>query len=74
MEGITNKQVYRCYDENLKKFLYKNGIKYFLTAFDAKTMIQFWAYYKSSKFERLLEEWIKNNPKMGENNYGRISK
>lgn len=63
MEGITNKDVYRCYDEKLKKFLYEHGIKYFLTAFDAKTMIQFWAYYKSPEFIELLNEWIKNNPK-----------
>ena len=63
MEGITNGNVYRCYDESLKGYLYSNGIKYFLTAFDIKTNVQFWAYYKSSKFEELLKEWIENNPK-----------
>ena len=63
MEGITNSDVYRCYDDSLKSYLYDNGIKYFLTAFDIKTNVQFWAYYKSHKFEELLDKWIKNNPK-----------
>ena len=63
MEGITNNQIYRCYDENLKAILFVNGIKYFLTAFDIKTKVQFWAYYRSPEFEKVLEEWIVNNPK-----------
>lgn len=63
MEGITNQNIYRCYDEKLKVYLYENGIKYFLTAFDIKTNVQFWAYYKSLEFEKLLEKWINNNPR-----------
>ena len=63
MEGITNQKIYRCYDDTLKTYLYANGIKYFLTAFDIKTKIQFWAYYKTPKFEEVLKEWINNNPK-----------
>lgn len=63
MEGITNGDVYRCYDKSLRDYLYDNGIKYFLTAFDIKTNVQFWAFYKSSRFEELLNEWIESNPK-----------
>ena len=63
MEGISNKDIYRCYDENLRYYLYLHGIKYFLTAFDVKTKAQFWAYYKSAKFKDVLDEWVDKNPK-----------
>lgn len=63
MEGVRSQDVYRCYDESLRDYLYKNGIKYILTAFDIKTKVQFWAFYRSAEFEKHLEEWIKNNPK-----------
>ena len=61
---ITNKDVYRCYSVNLKQFMTKHGIEYFLVALDAKTYRTFWVYEKTERFNILLQEWTNNNPKI----------
>ena len=60
---IQNTDVYRCYSVNLMQFLTQNDIRYILIAKDIKSDRQFWAYIKTDKFNKLLEQWIKNNPK-----------
>ena len=61
---ITNKDVYRCYSVNLKQFMSKHNIRYFLVALDSVTHRTFWAYEKTERFITLLQEWINNNPKI----------
>lgn len=60
---ISNKDIYRCYSVSLMQFLSKNGEKYVLIAKDIKSDRQFWAYIKTDQFNRLLQQWIDNNPK-----------
>ena len=61
---INNKDIYRCYSVNLMQFLSKNDERYILIAKDIKSDRQFWAYVKTERFNDLLEQWIKNNPKI----------
>lgn len=60
---IQNTDIYRCYSVNLMQFLSRNDVKYILIAKDIKSDRQFWAYVKTDKFNDLLQQWIKNNPK-----------
>lgn len=60
---IQNEDVYRCYSVNLMQYLSNNNIRYILIAKDIKTDRQFWAYIKTKKFNKLLLQWIENNPK-----------
>lgn len=60
---ITNNDIYRCYSVNLKDFMTQHNIRYFLVALDANTHRTFWVYEKTDSFNRLLQEWIENNPK-----------
>lgn len=60
---VTNKDIYRCYSVNLMQFLSTNNIRYILIAKDIKTDRQFWAYVKTEQFNKLLQQWIDNNPK-----------
>ena len=60
---ITSTDIYRCYSVNLKEFMTRHNIRYFLVALDAKTRRTFWVYEKTQEFEILLQEWIDNNPK-----------
>lgn len=60
---ITNTDIYRCYSANLMQFLSQNNERYILIAKDIKSGHQFWAYIKTDKFNRLLKQWIDNNPK-----------
>ena len=61
---INNKDIYRCDSVNLMQFLSKNDERYILIAKDIKSDRQFWAYVKTERFNDLLEQWIKNNPKI----------
>ncbi len=45
------------------QFLSKNGVRYILIALDIKSQRKFWAYVKTDKFNKLLKQWIQNNPK-----------
>lgn len=60
---ITNKDVYRCYSVNLMQFMTQNNVRYFLIAKDIKSDRTFWAYEKTDKFNKVLQQWIENNPK-----------
>lgn len=60
---ISNTDIYRCYSVNLMQFLSQNGIKYILIALDIKSQRKFWAYVKTDEFNRILQQWIDNNPK-----------
>ena len=60
---ITNRDVYRCYSVNLMQFMTANDIRYFLIAIDVVTRRQFWAYEKTESFNKLLKQWVDNNPK-----------
>lgn len=60
---IQNTDIYRCYSVNLMQFLSQNGERYILIAKDIKSDRQFWAYVKTDRFNKLLNEWIYNNPK-----------
>ena len=60
---IQNTDIYRCYSVNLMQFLSRNDVKYILIAKDIKSDRQFWAYVKTDKFNDLLQQCIKNNPK-----------
>jgi len=60
---ITNMDVYRCYSVNLQQYLAKHDVRYFLIAKDIKSDRTFWAYEKNDKFNKLLKQWVDNNPK-----------
>ena len=60
---IKNKDVYRCYNNLLKEFCAKNGIKYFLVARDIVTNRKFYAFEKTEEFLNVLRMWDRNNPK-----------
>lgn len=60
---MENKDVYRCYNNLLKNFLTKNGLKYFLVARDIVTNQKFYAFEKTSRFLNVLNQWEENNPK-----------
>ena len=60
---IQNTDIYRCYSVNLMQFLAQNGERYILIALDVKSQRKFWAYVKTDKFNKLLAQWIENNPK-----------
>lgn len=61
---IQNTDIYRCYSVNLMQFLSDNGLRYILIAKDIKSNRQFWAYVKTKQFNKLLSDWINNNPKL----------
>ena len=61
---ISNEDVYRCYSVNLMQLLSKNNVRYFLIARDIKSNRTFWAYEKTNEFNMILDQWIKNNPKI----------
>ena len=60
---VTNLDIYRCYSVNLMQFLSQNGERYILIALDIKSQRKFWAYIKTTQFNKLLQQWIDNNPK-----------
>lgn len=60
---IQNTDIYRCYSVNLMQFLSQNNERYILIAKDIKSNRQFWAYVKTDRFNDLLKQWIKDNPK-----------
>lgn len=60
---ITNKNIYRCYNDCLKDFLQKNNIRYFLVARDIVTGHKFYAFEKTDIFLDILKKWEENNPK-----------
>ena len=60
---INNTDIYRCYSVSLMQFLSQHDERYILIAKDIKSDRQFWAYVKTYKFNKLLKEWIDNNPK-----------
>lgn len=60
---IQNTDIYRCYSVNLMQFLAQNDQRYILIALDVKSQRKFWAYVKTDKFNKLLQQWIDNNPK-----------
>lgn len=60
---IQNTDIYRCYSVNLMQFLSQNGVRYILIALDVKSQRKFWAYVKTSEFNRLLKKWVENSPK-----------
>ena len=60
---ISNKDIYRCYSVNLMQFLSKNNVRYIIIALDVKSQRKFWAYIKNDKFNKLLQQWIDDNPK-----------
>lgn len=61
---LTNKDLYRCYSVNLMQYLSENNIRYVLIAKDIKTDRTMWVYEKTQKFNKFLDKWIANNPKL----------
>jgi hypothetical protein len=45
------------------EYLAKNNIRYILVAKDIKSSKVFYAFEKTERFLRLLQQWIDNNPK-----------
>ena len=60
---VTNKDVYRCYDKWLKKFLMNNGLPFLVVARDIKSNAVFWLFEKTDNCMRLIDEWEKNSPR-----------
>ena len=60
---IDNKSIYRCYSVNLMQFLSQHNERYILIALDIKSQRKFWAYVKTDNFNKLLQQWVNNNPK-----------
>lgn len=61
---IQNTDIYRCYSVNLMQFLSQHGVRYILIALDVKSQRKFWAYVKTDEFQKLLRQWMDNNPKV----------
>lgn len=60
---IDNTMIYRCYSMNLMRFMADNDIRYILVAKDIKSNKVFYAFEKTERFLKLLQQWIDNNPK-----------
>ena len=60
---IDNTMIYRCYSMNLMQFMAQNDVKYILVAKDIKSNKVFYAFEKTERFLKLLQQWIDNNPK-----------
>lgn len=52
-----NVELYCCYSLPLRKFLFKNGLKYKLAALNPNTKQLFWIYVKDKKLDMLLTQW-----------------
>ena len=60
---IESTDIYRCYSTNLMQFMAENDIRYILVAKDIKSNKVFYAFEKTERFLKLLQQWIDNNPK-----------
>lgn len=60
---MNNKDVYRCYSEQLKTYLLNNNVQYFLVARDIVSNKKFYAFEKNKQFLSILEQWNINNPR-----------
>lgn len=56
----NNVKLYCCYSLNLRKYLYKNGLRYELAAKNPNSDSLFWVYVKTDKLDKLLTEWSAN--------------
>ena len=61
---LTNQDLYRCYSINLMQHLSDNGVRYVLIAKDIKSNRTMWVYEKTPIFNKYLNQWINNNPKL----------
>lgn len=53
-------ELYCCYSLPLRKYLYKNGMKYILAALNPNNKRLFWVYVKNDKLDNLLGKWSAN--------------
>lgn len=52
--------LYCCYSLPLRNFLYKNGLRYKLSALNPNSKKLFWVYEKDKKLDKLLKKWATN--------------
>lgn len=50
-------KLYCCYSVQVRDYLYKNGVKYDLCALNPNTNNMFWAYIRTERLDKLLNEW-----------------
>lgn len=60
VKNINDIELYCCYSLNLRKFLYKNGLRYKLAALNPNSKSLFWVYIKTNELDKLLNEWSVN--------------
>lgn len=50
-------KLYCCYSVQVRDYLYKNGVKYDICALNPNTNNMFWAYIRTERLDKLLNEW-----------------
>lgn len=61
MRTIRKKQIFCCYNAELKDYLYKHGQQYEICALSPSSHNMFWAYVRNEQLDKLLTEWSNRN-------------
>lgn len=55
-------QLFPCYSLNLRDFLISKGLRYKLSALNAKSLKTMWIFIEDEKLNNCMIEWAKNKP------------
>lgn len=56
-------ELYRCYDENLTKYLQSQGLRYCLKAYDIVSYHKMWVFEKTDNLKQLIGKWEDMSPR-----------